>query len=217
MCERENVCPNDCSMHGLCVDGACVCAPGYAGRSCEESLPIPAGALAVSVDSARRCPNKCWGRGVCLLGGVCDCEPGYVGEDCASVGACPQDCSRNGLCVHGSCHCSPGWSGDDCSRPLACPHDCSDHGVCVHGRCHCETGFLADDCSVAPKLVKAAEVLPATLAVLAFGALLAGMLAGAAIKAAADRRRRARLIRYIQESDAQAPFVSGELRQAMTK
>ena len=39
---------------------------------------------------------------------------------------------------------------------------------------------------------------------------------GLARTTGADLRRRARLIRYIQESDAQAPFVSGELRQALS-
>ena len=46
--------------------------------------------------------------------------------------------------------------------------------------------------------------------------LFASFAGGLALKTVADLRRRARLIRYIQESDAQAPFVSGELRQAMT-
>ena len=46
-------------------------------------------------------------------------------------------------------------------------------------------------------------------------AVVCGIAGGASLKAASDQRRRARLIRYIQESDAQSPFVSGELRKAM--
>ena len=34
MCERENVCPNDCSLHGVCKRRKCECAPGYGGESC---------------------------------------------------------------------------------------------------------------------------------------------------------------------------------------
>ena len=71
--------------------------------------------------------------------------------------------------------------------------------------------------SRSPPARRATELPPSTLAICAFAALLAGAAVGAALKAATDQRRRARLIRYIQESDAQAPFVSGELRQAMAK
>jgi len=38
---------------------------------------------------------------------------------------------------------------------------------------------------------------------------------GLAFKVVAEQKRRARLIKYIQESDAQAPFVSGELNSAI--
>ena len=44
---------------------------------------------------------------------------------------------------------------------------------------------------------------------------VAATLGGLALKVVSDQRRRARLIRYIQESDAQAPFVSGELKRAV--
>ena len=40
-------------------------------------------------------------------------------------------------------------------------------------------------------------------------------LLGLGLKVVAEQRRRARLIKYIQESDAQAPFVSGELQDSM--
>jgi hypothetical protein len=88
--------------------------------------------------------------------------------------------------------------------------------VCVNGQCYCDPGYSADDCSVAPHVDAVLTISPLTLVVLAVLAVLVGIAAGAGLKAASDQRRRARLIRYIQESDAQAPFVSGELRDAVT-
>ena len=177
---------------------------------------MPLAAQAVALNSARHCPNKCWGRGVCAAGGVCQCEPGYVGDDCSSLAPCPGDCSGRGQCAHGQCFCDPGWGGVNCSSPLPCPNGCSDQGVCVNGQCYCDPGYSADDCSVAPHVDAVLTISPLTLVVLAVLAVLVGIAAGAGLKAASDQRRRARLIRYIQESDAQAPFVSGELRDAVT-
>ena len=45
--------------------------------------------------------------------------------------------------------------------------------------------------------------------------LALSFLLGLGLKVVAEQRRRARLIKYIQESDAQAPFVSGELQDSM--
>ena len=176
---------------------------------------MPVTAQAASIDSARRCPNRCWGRGACREGGMCECEPGFAGDDCSSVAPCPDDCSGNGLCVHGGCHCSPGWSGSNCAVALQCTNGCSGHGICSDGQCFCDPGYSADDCSVAPVKDAAADLCPPTVAAIALGVLLVATLVGFALKTAADNRRRERLIRYISEADSQAPFVSGELAQAV--
>ena len=68
---------------------------------------------------------------------------------------------------------------------------------------------------MSPPSTAAAALTPTALAAVALAVLLSGFATGVGLKAAADQRRRARLIRYIQEADAQAPFVSGELRQAL--
>mmetsp|Transcript_16029 Transcript_16029/g.43567 ORF Transcript_16029/g.43567 Transcript_16029/m.43567 type:complete len:217 (+) Transcript_16029:1424-2074(+) len=215
MCEKENACPAECNLHGLCLDSQCVCAPGYEGRACERELPLPATRAAARISAARRCPNSCWGRGRCD-GGRCECEPGWIGDDCSSVAPCLDDCSGHGLCARGTCDCYPGYEGANCSAAVECPGGCSGHGACVHGRCYCDPGFQADDCSVAPPPVSRAELEPPAVALTSGFVFLTAFAAGLALKARADQRRRARLIRYIQESDAQAPFVSGELRQALT-
>ena len=121
----------------------------------------------------------------------------------------------NGVCVHGSCHCTPGWSGVNCSSALPCPNGCSAHGVCMHGACHCDPGYSANDCSVAPRLETEAGLVPVHLAALSAGLLVVGVAAGAGLKAASDKRRRVRLMRFIEEGgDGQGPFVS-EVRQAI--
>ena len=236
-CERENACPRDCSLQGLCVDGVCICAPGFAGSACETELPVPPHGVALAVGrpgawgrgspdagragvlSARRCPNRCWGRGACRDGGVCHCEPGFTGDDCSAIVPCDGDCSGRGVCAHGKCHCAPGWVGANCSVALPCGGGgrgrCSDHGVCAHGRCHCDPGYSAADCSaveaVSERVGLRAPALVGLSAMLAFTALLGG----AAVRVSADRRRRARLMRYIEQGgNGQVPFP-GEVQSAV--
>ena len=59
------------------------------------------------------------------------------------------------------------------------------------------------------------ELRPPAIAMASGFVFFLAFAVGFSLKSLADQRRRARLIRYIQESDAQAPFVSGELRQAL--
>ena len=61
-----------CSNHGVCVNGECLCSPGWGGINCE--LP------------RAQCPDQCSGHGTYLSDtGLCSCDPNWMGPDC-SVG-----------------------------------------------------------------------------------------------------------------------------------
>ncbi|XP_072529591.1 tenascin-like [Salminus brasiliensis] len=121
-------CPDDCSDQGRCVDGKCVCFPGFSGLDCSES----------------NCPGNCNNKGKCV-NGQCVCDPGFTGPDCSQA-ACPGNCNKKGRCVNGKCVCDSGFTGPDCSSK-ACPKNCSNRGRCVNGKCVCDSGFTGPDCS----------------------------------------------------------------------
>ncbi|XP_060742963.1 tenascin-like isoform X1 [Tachysurus vachellii] len=121
-------CLNDCSDQGRCVDGKCVCFPGFSGPDC--SVPD--------------CPGNCSKKGKCV-NGKCVCDQGFTGPDC-SVKTCPKNCSSHGRCVNGRCVCNTGFTGPDCSE-RTCPGNCNNKGRCVNGKCVCDTGFAGPDCS----------------------------------------------------------------------
>merc|ERR1711998_371854 len=80
-------CHNNCSGHGVCVDGICKCALGYTGDDCSDSnseSPCPSTAL-----------GTCNGHG-----------------ECTKIRT---RCEKYGVCLLGTCVCDGGWSGDDCS------------------------------------------------------------------------------------------------------
>ncbi|KAI4817333.1 hypothetical protein KUCAC02_010740, partial [Chaenocephalus aceratus] len=103
-------CPNECSDQGRCVDGKCVCFPGFSGPDCSES----------------DCPGNCNDKGRCI-NGQCVCDPGFTGPDC-SENACPGNCSDRGRCVNGKCVCDSGFTGADCSEN-SCPGNCNNKGA----------------------------------------------------------------------------------------
>ncbi|KAG1926037.1 tenascin-like [Pimephales promelas] len=120
--------PDDCSDQGRCVDGKCVCFPGFNGPDC--SVPD--------------CPGDCSNRGRCV-NGQCVCDPGFSGPDCSGK-TCPENCNNHGRCVNGKCVCDSGFAGQDCSVKT-CPDDCSNRGHCLDGKCVCESGLTGPDCS----------------------------------------------------------------------
>ncbi|XP_016430775.1 tenascin-X-like isoform X1 [Sinocyclocheilus rhinocerous] len=123
-----NECPDDCSDQGRCVDGKCVCFPGFSGPDC--SVPD--------------CPDDCSSRGRCV-NGQCVCDPGFTGPDCSSS-TCPDNCNDRGRCVNGRCVCDAGFTGPNCGT-RGCPDNCNNRGRCVNGKCVCDSGFTGQDCS----------------------------------------------------------------------
>ncbi|XP_022613157.1 tenascin-like [Seriola dumerili] len=121
-------CPNECSDQGRCVDGKCICFPGFSGPDCSES----------------NCPGNCNDNGRCV-NGQCVCDPGFTGPDCSDT-ACPNNCNNHGQCVNGKCVCDSGFTGTDCSEK-SCPGNCNNKGRCVNGQCVCNPGFTGPDCS----------------------------------------------------------------------
>jgi hypothetical protein len=69
-------CDPRCNQHGLCVNGTCICSPGYQGRNCEINS----------------CPNACSSNGICEKSNEynyysntryhCVCNPGWTGKAC---------------------------------------------------------------------------------------------------------------------------------------
>ncbi|XP_029370721.1 mucin-5AC isoform X1 [Echeneis naucrates] len=121
-------CPNECSDQGRCVDGKCVCFPGFSGPDCSDS----------------NCPGNCNNRGRCV-NGQCVCDPGFSGPDCSEK-PCPGNCNNRGRCVNGQCVCNPGFTGPDCSKK-ACPDNCNNRGRCVNGKCVCDSGYTGANCA----------------------------------------------------------------------
>ena len=131
---KSGACDPVCANGGHCLDGACHCALGFTGASCE----------------LRTCPGMCSGHGECKPWGQCDCHAGFSGEACETRTPsldCAFNCSGVGTCVHGACMCPNGRTGATCERPT-CANGCSGHGFCkASGECVCEAGWGGFDCS----------------------------------------------------------------------
>jgi hypothetical protein len=102
---------------GQCVDGACVCNPGFAGEDC--------GVLGCPPTEFGPCGSEDpeGARGECDPNlGLCVCVPGLDSKTNCLTRLCPNsnnqgDCGGNGECqTNGECSCGSGWGGDGCDR-----------------------------------------------------------------------------------------------------
>nr|CAD2129171.1 unnamed protein product [Meloidogyne enterolobii] len=157
---------SNCFGKGECIEGRCVCHPGYSGLFCEETS----------------CPVLCSGQGV-FNKGRCLCHQGFRGVECEeTIEWCDnKDCGIGGQCQpDGTCLCLPGWIGKYCEQNLQqikeeieqiqiendeenkkedCLLDCSGHGNCIlinnqneEGKkmkeCNCLSGWTGINCQI---------------------------------------------------------------------
>ncbi|XP_071800429.1 receptor-type tyrosine-protein phosphatase T-like isoform X2 [Asterias amurensis] len=155
-------CDNDCPFcynGGQCDDenGDCICAPGFSGLHCDETLR---GKNWFGQDSQLTCSSRnpviaCQGHLMCppdpfgctcaasFTGQKCedDCEDGYFGAGCKLKCNCAGNavCDKgNGTCGSGV-NCTTGFTGENCQ---ICPD--GQFGVnCTH-RCHCDNDAVCD-------------------------------------------------------------------------
>ncbi len=109
-----------CSGHGACSGGACMCAPQYAGPSCDRCAPGYTGYPTCSMDCGAQ--TNCGGRCV------------DTASDAANCGGCGRTCVTGQVCSGGRCMLS-------CAAGLVpCGSSCLDtSGTCSTGN-PCETG-----------------------------------------------------------------------------
>ena len=106
----------DCSDHGYCIIGQCMCSTGWEGVGCQ----IP------------KCPEDCNNRGTCAtdmsVPYCTECVKDWMGSACEEPCNGTQTPMDSGICI----------CDDNCTHGLVCEHVCSGAGACVEDECSCD-------------------------------------------------------------------------------
>ncbi|XP_061002974.1 neurogenic locus notch homolog protein 4 isoform X2 [Dama dama] len=159
--------PEPCANGGTCLSlsqgqGACQCAPGFLGETCQ--FPDPC-------QDTQPCQNggSCHTFLPTLPGSpstpspmapsfYCTCPSGFTGDRCQAQikDPCFSFCSKMGRChLQASgrprCSCMPGWTGEQCQlRDFCSANPCVNGGVCLATypqiQCRCPPGFEGHAC-----------------------------------------------------------------------
>ncbi|ETV70385.1 hypothetical protein H257_14065 [Aphanomyces astaci] len=146
-------CPNGCNAQGTCgANDKCTCylrnddsianniEAMYTGADCSLRT-CPRGLAFVDVPTANNvahAPSECSNRGLCDYStGLCQCFPGYEGKACERT-ACPNQCSRRGICLTLKTIISYGPS-----PPTYAAWDADKQLGCI-----CDLGYRGPDCSI---------------------------------------------------------------------
>jgi len=125
-------------IHGTCVDGVCICEPGYTGFNCLNQI---------------KCLNNCNYNGDCVQG-KCICKTNYTGDDCSKFNGnwsnklyttdsvCATNdkaCLSGQCCINNSCvTCDPDMliqnNGIFDGQKPTCPIDSTGLRFCADGK-----------------------------------------------------------------------------------
>eukprot|EP00949_MAST-11_sp_MAST-11-sp1_P000906 g906.t1 len=167
---HQDVCIRNCSFHGQCIYGTCICDNGYYGLDCSNiscpgdycyyddvtleqhcthccSAPYVHQDDDVYIPDYRKVPcdanHSGTSNGICDGFGSCQCRPPMLTPDC-SVKDCRQNCSGNGWCSLeypvGRCMCDRPYFGEVCEFRF-CPNNCTPpNGFCNYTSGECICG-----------------------------------------------------------------------------
>uniref|UniRef100_A0A8C2VC98 Neurogenic locus notch homolog protein 4 n=1 Tax=Chinchilla lanigera TaxID=34839 RepID=A0A8C2VC98_CHILA len=160
--------PEPCANGGTCLGlpqgpGACRCAPGFLGETCQLPDPCRDAQLCQNGGSCRALlptpPSSPSAPSPPTPSFFCTCPSGFTGERCQTQleDPCPPFfCSKKGRCHlqapgRPQCSCTPGWTGEQCQlRDFCSANPCANGGVCLTTypqiQCRCPPGFEGHTC-----------------------------------------------------------------------
>lgn len=162
---KQDRCLHNCSYHGDCYYGHCLCHEGYYGIDC-SNVTCPGTFCKYNMSTfEQECTHCCHARAkhrsetyvsatdtsnAYLTASQTDDER-YVLENQKVPCSASEQGESHGICNGlGVCQCRPPFVGSDCSV-RDCPRNCTNHGFCSleypQSRCICEAGWDGVDCS----------------------------------------------------------------------